>query len=221
MCLCAKNDLKVDMFGRFLPQETIFFDFFEQHAKKTLEAAKIFYQLTANEIEFNRQSNPIKILEHEADQITHQCMEYLHHSFITPLQQDDIFRLISRLDDVIDSIDEAFDDCLIYKIHSFTQSANELSHLLLQSIEKIDLIIQRLRDRKSHVNFIRENILLIHIYENEADNIFRQALGRLFDEEKDILLIIKWKEIYQVLEKGVDYCEDVSNIIEGIILEYD
>lgn len=210
------------MFRKFLPQQPFFFDLFEQHARITLQAAQTLFQITlADKIELEREINPIKALEHQADQIAHDCIENLRKSFITPLQPDDIFHLISRMDDVIDCIDEAFDDYLIYKISSFTPAAQEMTRLLVLAIEKLEFNIKNLRDRKKQAAIIRETNYQIHHLENEADQVFRKALGQLFEEEQDIRLLIKWKAIYEVLENAMDYCEDVSNIVEGIILEYE
>jgi hypothetical protein len=210
------------MLGKFLPQEPLFFDFFEKHAHLMHRAAQVFLQfMLSNKIELREGFNPIKEIEHQADEVTHHCIENLHKSFITPLQQDDILHLISNMDDVIDYIDAAFDACLIYKISSSTSMAQELSHLLVSATEKLEFNIKSLRDRKKRAAEIRETNTQIHRLENEADQLFRKALGQLFDEEQDIRLLIKWKEIYETLEQAMDSCEDVSNIIEGIILEYD
>lgn len=210
------------MFGKFLPKAPVFFDLFEQHAKVIRQAMQTFFRfIQDNQIDIQDGVNPIKAFEHQADEIAHSCIEALHKSFITPLQQDDIFRLISRMDDVIDSINEAFENCLIYKISSFTPAALEIAQLLLSATEKLEYIVQGLRDRKKRAANIRELNLEIHRLENQADDVLRKALGQLFEEEHDIKLLIKWKEIYKALEQAMDYCEDVSNIIEGIILEYD
>lgn len=209
------------MFGKLLPKETVFFDFFDQHAQITLQAAQLLLQLMSQEQILQHDPNPIKILEHQADQVTYHCIETLHKCFITPLQPDDIFRLISRMDDVMDAIDQIFEDCLIYKIFSFTPIAKEMAHLLVLAVEKLETVVKGLRDRKNQRMIMREANLQIHKIENEGDVLLRKALGQLFDEEQDLRLLIKWKEIYEVLEQAIDYCEDVSNIVEGIIMEYD
>lgn len=210
------------MFGKLLPSNPVFFDFFDQHAVITSQAAKIFLQFTLSErIELVGGLNPIKILEHQADQVAYHCIECLHKSFITPLQQNDILHLISRMDDVIDAIDEAFDDCLIYKISSFPPAVQEFAQLLVSATEKLEFSIKGLRDRKKHKTIMRETNLQVHQLENKADEVLRRALGQLFEEEQDLRLLIKWKDIYEVLERAMDFCEDVSNVIESIILEYD
>lgn len=209
------------MFGKLLPKEPRFFDLFEKHASLILEAAQLLHEAVLKWNPDINRINPIKNLEHEADEITHQCIEELRKSFITPLQQEDIFRLISKMDDVIDGIHEVFEDCIIYKIPFFPPDATHLVRLLVSAVEKVALIISQLRERKKEAKHIREKILQIHIVENQADEVLRQALGKLFDEEEDLRMVIKWKEIYEELESSIDFCEDVSNIVEGIILEYD
>lgn len=210
------------MFGKLLPKNDLFFDLLEKHAAITVQASQTFLQFFLDgRIHLNDGINPIKVLEHQADEITHQCIDALKKSFITPLKQDDIFRLISRMDDIADGINEAFEACLIYKITSFTPFSQELVKLLFAATGKVEFLVKGLRDRKKHAAQLRETILQVHAIENQADEVMRQALAHLFEEEQDIRLLIKWKEIYGVLENSIDFCEDVSNIIEGIILEYD
>jgi uncharacterized protein Yka (UPF0111/DUF47 family) len=210
------------MFTRFLPQTPRFFDFFEQHAQITLQAAVQLQKfMLTDQNEVSEEINPIKILEHEADAVTFQCIDTLHKSFITPFQHNDIFRLISRMDDIVDAIEEISDKCLIFRITSFPPAAKEMAQLLVLATEKLDIAIKGLRDRKQQAPKMREINFQIHEIEDQADKILRKTLGELFDEEKDLRLLIKWKEIYDKLEEAIDSCDDVSNIIEGIIVEYD
>jgi uncharacterized protein Yka (UPF0111/DUF47 family) len=209
------------MFSKLLPTETLFFDFFEQHAKLTLQTAQLFLQFITNDQKAVPQGvHPIKILDHQANEVTYQCIENLYKSFITPLQQDDIFHLISRMNDIIDCIDEVFEDYLIYNISASTPAARELARLLIMTTEKLEMSIQRLRDHKKYAAMIRETNRQIHRLENEAEMVLRKALRQLFEEEHDIRLLMKWKDIYGGLERAMDCCKDVSNILEGIILEY-
>lgn len=210
------------MFGKFLPQQPIFFDFFEQHAKVICQAAHLLRDfMQSHHIPSPHEKNPIKELEHEADKIVYQCIDTLHKSFITPLQHNDIFRLISQMDDIIDSIDEVWGDCLIYKITSFTAEALQLTHLLALATDKLEGMIDGLRNRKKLSISIREQCRLIHQIEDQADNILRHALAALFENEQNLPLLIKWKGIYEKLESAIDYCDDLSDTIEGIIVEYD
>jgi uncharacterized protein len=209
------------MFNRFLPKEYFFFDYFEQHARITVIASQSFYRMILeDQISLHEGINPIKVLEHQANKIADQCIEALHKSFITPFRQDDIFRLISGMDEIINRIEEAFENCLIYRIVSFTSAGQEMIRLLVLAAEKIEFLIKGLRNRKKLVVSLREACSEIHQIESKADELVRKSIGQLFDEEKDIRLLIKWKEIYAVLEKAINDCEKVSDIIEGIIMEY-
>lgn len=210
------------MFGRLLPRETNFYELFEKHAALTLQAAKLFHAfITVNQIALPDGVNLIKELEHEADEITFHCIEALKKSFITPFQQDDIYRLISRMDDIMDSIDEAYDDCITYKILFPTPAAKEFALLLAATVEKVDKMIRSLRDRRKDSIAIHETCRLVNALESQADEILRKAMGQLFDEEHDLRLLIKWKQIYEDLEKAMDFCNDVAKCVEGIMLEYD
>lgn len=209
------------MFGKFLPQQNRFFEYFEQHASLTHQAAQIFHQLVLSNEFTITDENVIKTLEHQADQVGADCIDLLHKSFITPFQHNDIFCLITKMDDVIDAIDEAFDDCIIYKITTFPSYAKEMARLLEMATEKLEWMVKKLRDRKGQVKEMRENCREIHQLEHEMDQVLRKALSQLFDEEQDLRQFIKWKEIYESLEKAMDFCDDVSNLIEGIIVEYD
>ncbi len=210
------------MFGKLLPKNLLFFDLFEKHASLTVQASHTLLLIfLEGKIDLKNEINTIKVLEHQADGITHQCHEAIRMSFITPLKQEDIFHLISRMDDIIDGINEAFEYCLIYKISSFPPASIELVRLLVAACEQVEVLVKGLRNRKKQAAFLRQSILQIHEIENKGDIVIREALAKLFEDEQDIRLLIKWKEIYEVLENSIDFCEDVSNVIEGIILEYD
>lgn len=210
------------MFGKLLPQDTSFYDFFDQHAALTLQAAHCFQQfISVDQIPLQNGVNLIKDLEHQADAVTFHCVEALRKCFITPFQQEDIYRLISNMDDVIDAIDEAYEDCITYKILFPTPAAKEFALLLVAAVDKLKFLLNCLRDRRSHAKQILEACREIGILEDQADTILRKAVGQLFDEEQDLRLLIKWKEIYEDLEHAMDHCNDVANTVEGIMLEYD
>jgi uncharacterized protein len=124
------------------------------------------------------------------------------------------------MDDIVDNVDAAFDCLIIYKIEKLTPDIQSLARILYKSVQEIELGIKELRNLR-HAAAIRQNCKEINRLEKEADVILRNAIGGLFEKEQDIRLLIKWKEIYEILEEATDRCEDVSNIIEGILLEYD
>lgn len=205
------------MFGKFFSKEADFFNSFETHIQTTKEAAAAFALLIFDEK--NREAiTLIRDLEHRADHITHQCIERIHKTFITPFDQNDIYRLITRMDDIIDLIKGASECIITYRLLSIPIGIQQLTHVLISTIKELEKVLLAFCHKKKYA-VLREHFSEIHQLENEGDTIMRQGLGILFDEEKDPLTVIKWKEVYENLENAIDTCEDVANIIEGIILE--
>ena len=206
------------MFGRFLPRETSFFDFFEQHAALTIEGTKEFLSLVTTGANISAKCRRISDIEHETDTITHRCVEALHKTFITPIDRDSIHRLITKMDDIMDFVEAAADRLALYDIPTMTKEAAELAQCLVQSAEHVLGAVSSIRDL-GKPNGILQHCIEINRLENVADGILRSALARLFREERDPIAVIKWKEIYETLESATDRCEDVANIIEGVVLE--
>ena len=207
------------MFKRFLPRETSFFDFFERHAATTVKGCREFLELANSGADVGDRAKRIKEFEHEADAITHQCVEALHKTFITPFERDDIHRLISRMDDIMDYVETAAEQWLLYKLQQGGPEVKEMADVLVQATEQIKEAVHGLRDMK-HGEAITVRCIDINRLENEGDQLLRKAVARLFDEEKDPIMVIKWKEIYENLETATDRCEDVANIIEGVVVEH-
>ncbi len=207
------------MFGRLLPRETSFFDFFERHATKTVDGAKEFLALACGKTDVEVAAKRIKQIEHETDVITHHCVEALHKTFITPLERDDIHRLITRMDDIMDYVEAAAERLALYELTNMTPELQALAEVLLRSTEEVVRAVKGLRDMK-HADAVIKSCIDINRMENEADLILREAVAKLFKEEKDPITVIKWKEIYENLENATDRCEDVANIIEGVVLEH-
>lgn len=206
------------MFGRFLPRDTSFFDFFEQHSALTLESAKQFATIAHTGANIGAAARRIKEIEHEADVVTHRCVEALHKTFITPIERGDIYRLISRMDDVVDLVEATSERIALYELTVMTDELRSLADVLVQQCEQIRPALQGLRDMKNAEPVLRA-CLQINKLENDSDDILRAALAKLFREERDPIAIIKWKEIYENVESATDRCEDVANTVEGIVLE--
>jgi uncharacterized protein len=210
---------RIPVFKFLWPQEASFFNNFEAISKLLTEAANALMDIASSDHSMNDKIIEIKRIENEADKITHLTLEALHKTFITPFDRDDIHKLTTLLDDVLDEIEALADCLLIYKIKQLTPFAKEVAQLLVSCSQEISHLVHLLRERKNIKS------MLVH-FENigkaktEADQITRNALGQLFEEESDARAIIKWKEIYEHLEKTIDLCDDVANVIEGIILEY-
>jgi predicted phosphate transport protein (TIGR00153 family) len=207
------------MLNRFLPRETSFFDFFERHAALTVEGCQEFLSLVTTGANIEPKTRRIKEIEHETDVITHQCVEALHKTFITPIERDDIHRLITKMDDVMDWVEAASDRIQLYGIRDMTPELKDLADTLVRAAEEVRQAVGGLRDMRNAEKILKKCVDINRL-ENEADTILRGAVARLFREEKDPIEIIKWKEIYESLENATDRCEDVANILEGVVLEH-
>jgi predicted phosphate transport protein (TIGR00153 family) len=207
------------MFGRFLPRETSFFDFFEQHAQLTIEGTKEFLSLVTTGANVPAKCRRISDIEHETDTITHRCVEALHKTFITPIDRDSIHRLITRMDDVMDFVEAAAERIELYELTVMTADVRDLADALHRAALQVEAAVRGLRSLKDSQATLKLCIDINRL-ENEADAILRRAVARLFKEEKDPIMVIKWKEVYENLENATDRCEDVANIIEGVILEH-
>jgi uncharacterized protein len=207
------------MFGRFLPRETSFFDFFEQHAGLTIEGTKEFLSMVTTGANIATKCRRISDIEHETDTITHRCVEALHKTFITPIDRDSIHRLITKMDDVMDFVEAAAERIELYELTVMTADVRDLSDVLHRSALQVEQAVRGLRTLKDP-NATLKLCIDINRLENEADAVLRRSVARLFKEEKDPITVIKWKEVYENLENASDRCEDVANIIEGVILEH-
>jgi len=160
----------------------------------------------------------IKDIEHAGDKITHTTIEKLNQTFITPLDREDIHELICRQDDIIDLIDSAVARMHLYKIDKPTEDAKALARVLVKATQIIIELLPKMRNLKLSSSLLQDCIA-IHTQENEGDRIQQHALASLFENGQDPIYIIKWKDIYEELEAATDRCEDVANVIEGIVLK--
>jgi predicted phosphate transport protein (TIGR00153 family) len=207
------------MFRRLLPREVCFFDYFEQHAALAIDACRAFAALTEGTVEGPAQAAHIKDVEHQADVVTHRCIEALNKTFITPIDRVDIHQLIKRLDDIVDAVDASASRLALYELTEIRPEAKQLAEVLLKSAVEIQAALKELR-RVTEVGAIKKHLIAVHQLENDGDTILRAALARLFKEEHDRpILVIKWKEIFERLERATDRCEEVANIIEKIVIE--
>jgi predicted phosphate transport protein (TIGR00153 family) len=207
------------MLRRLLPREEDFFSLFERHAALTVEGAKQFGELVAGGRNVRALAARIKEIEHETDVITHTCVEHLHTSFITPFDRDDIHRLITRMDDVMDFVESASERIALYELREMTPEVRELAAVLVRATEAVARAIAGLRDLKRPQSLL-DHCIEVNRLENEGDEILRNAVATLFRDGADPLLVMKWKEVYEALENATDRCEDVANIIEGVVLEH-
>ncbi len=196
-----------------------FFDLFEQHAARIRKAAALLAEMVRDGADTERQAQAVKDEEHAGDEITHAVIERLHQTYITPMDREDIHELISRMDDVLDLIYASSERIWLYNIRRVEPEACELADVLLKATEELGAAISGLRDLRDRRQLIA-HCTEINRLENEGDRLLRRAVARLFNESKDPIHVIKWKEIYDNLENAIDRCEDVANVIEGVAIEY-
>ncbi len=204
---------------RWLPQEYGFYDFFEKHADLGMEGARLLLRFL-EDLEFpGPKARRIKEVEHEADVVTHQTFDTLRKTFVTPIDRNEIHHLASALDDIVDAMEAAAERLWLYEITIATPEARHLSKNLVDAMTQLKAALQGLRDVKRDREKIRAACVEINRIENENDQTLREGLAKLFKEEKDPVLIMKWKEIYEILEQATDRCEDAADVIEGVVLE--
>ena len=208
--------------SRLMPRERRFFDLFDEHAELVVAASAVLSELLRG---FSREADRreeriarILTLEHRADKVTHDTFALLHRTFVTPLDREDIHRLISRMDDVLDLIQDTAESFQLYDIRHLTPEACELADLVHQCCLKMQKAVHLL----VNMGQAEQTLALckdIDVLESEADRKMRTALSKLFREESDVRQLIKLETVYQLLESATDRCEDVANIIEGVVLE--
>ncbi len=202
----------------FIPRERKFFDLFEEGIRNIVIAAQALLDLMERWENVEEKARRIVDLEHTGDDITHRIISQLHGTFVTPLDREDIAALTNSLDDIIDHIRDASDAMVIYKISHPTQRSKELTGVLVQTTLEVERAIPCLR-RPSSLKNIREHCIEIHRLENEGDEVMRLAMGELFEDSEDVIEIIKWREIYEHIESAIDKCEDVANVLEGVMIK--
>jgi hypothetical protein len=206
------------MFGRLMPTEGKFFELFIQHAELCVKGGKEMVALMTNFDDLDHRVHAIETIEKDADKVTHTALDLLHKSFITPLDRDDIHQLITRMDDILDLMEDAAQTISLYDIKSVTQEAKRLAELCQSCCERVLAAVALLHNMDN----AREILAIcadIDKLESDADHVMRAAMSKLFREEPDVRNLIKLKAIYEILETVTDRCDDVANIIEGIIVE--
>jgi predicted phosphate transport protein (TIGR00153 family) len=206
------------MFSRLMPREGRFFDYFNEHAEQIVLGAHELRALMANVAELPERRRSIEKIEHRADKITHQTMQLLHHTFITPIDRDEIHQLITRMDDILDLVEDVSQCMFLYDIKAVTDEARKLADICVASTEKVKAavaLLSNLKNSEAILALCKE----VDKLESDADHVMRAAMAKLFREESDVKQLFKLKEIYQLLESVTDRGQDVANIIEGIVLE--
>jgi predicted phosphate transport protein (TIGR00153 family) len=199
----------------FVPKEQEFFDLFEEASGNILRAAELLERMLRTFPEHGELARDILICEQDGDRITHDIIRRLNQTFVTPIDREDIYQLASALDDVVDYIEEVADFLGLYKIEAPMEQSQAMSRVLLDAARQIDQAMPRMRGFGDIHHFTVE----IHRLENEGDRLVRESLAALFQEGIDPIVVIRWKDIYERLEAGIDSTETVANILEKIVFK--
>jgi uncharacterized protein len=199
----------------FASKDREFFDLFEEAAANVVRAADLLDQMLAHFPERSDLARDIVICEQEGDRITHDIHHRLNSTFVTPIDREDILVLASNLDDVADLIDEVADYLGLYKIEAPMAQSQRLAHILLQATRQIAEAMPRLRSFQDMSHFTVE----VNRLENEGDRVSRDAVASLFDNGIDPMVVIRWKDIFAVLERAIDSTETAAHILEGIVIK--
>lgn len=205
------------MFNGILPKETKFFDYFEEHAAGCVEILNLFKTLQSNPNVLGKTSTSIKEIENRLDSITQQCIEKTYDTFITPIERVDILKLINRLDDVADGITGAVSRMQLYEISSIRSDMNQYSDLLGKMLYEISAAVSGLRNTK-FFHEVKDNCATIANLSKISEELVHKSMTGLFAEQ-DVLIIIKWKDVYAKLEKTLERCKEIAEIIEEIIIQ--
>jgi predicted phosphate transport protein (TIGR00153 family) len=201
---------------RLIPREEKFYDDFKMMADQLKRGARMLESMFAVDPPIADKAHEIKEVEHQCDFLTHEIIQRLNKTFVTPIDREDIHELARTLDDVMDAIDNAASLIPLYRIHMIRPGARELTRIIIQQTDEIRAAVEALEQRKG----VLERAIEINRLENEADRIHRQAISQLFEEERDPVMVIKWKEIYDILEEATDACEDVANLLENVVVKH-
>lgn len=207
------------MLSFLLPKEVGFFDHFEAHAGLAHEGAQALTRLLADPSSAETTAAEVKALERRADEVARQCVRDLHSTFITPLERGDIHRLTRRLDEAMDHLDGVARRVHLYRLAAVPDELVRLGALLLQATEQLVVAFDGLREMRDPQGVFAACARLVEL-EEESDQLYAQAVARLFAEGSDPLEVVKLREVLAVAEGGLDACEEVGRILEGVVLEH-
>lgn len=209
------------IFQFFVPKDRKFYPLFEEASANLVAISKVLLEvLTNTSVEKRRVLiRQIEKLEHDGDEITHRIFKEVGKTFITPFDREDIQRLASVLDDVLDFIHGAAKRLELYKIDPIHPAMIKLAELIVQSAEQVNIAVNGLRSMRTYTT-VRESLVKINSLENHADDIFDNAVARLFEDNVSALEVIKIKEVLSALETATDKCEDAANVIESVIVKF-
>ena len=199
-----------------IPRKNIFFSQFSQHAKNALEAAEALDKLFSDFTDVEKKVRDIHAIEHYGDKLTHEIMRELNETFVTPLDREDIVGLASKIDDVTDVAYDVAEMVSLYKVRQVRPAASRQAKTLVSAASEMVLMMDDLPGLKD----LEPHWIKLHTFENEGDQIFREAVAELFASETNAIELIKWKDIHSLIEVALDRCEDVANIVETIKIKH-
>ena len=201
---------------RLLPRDEQFYDLFNELAKRLTASSQLLRRLFAEPQRLEQYVSEIKKVEHEADSLTHEVSLRINKSFVTPFDREDIYMLASRLDEVIDLLDGTARRAAMFHITEAKESARRLCDVLIRAADSIESAVMNVKNSKIVAQRSRD----IKEREEEGDVIYHEAVGALFEGKPDPIEVIKWKELYDTIERALDQCEDVANVLESISLKH-
>lgn len=206
------------MLARLMPREGKFFDLFNAHAERIVEGSRELAAMITTFSDLEAHAQRIDAAERAADKVTHETITLLHKTFITPFDRDQIHQLINSMDDILDLIQDVAESVALYDLRRITPETRQLSEICQMSCERVKMAVGLLTDVKRS-DAILKCCAEIDRLESDADRVMRSALSKLFREEDDLKQVMKMRVIYDLLETITDRCEDVANVVEGIVLE--
>ena len=195
-----------------VPRDTVFFDLFNRSGQNTLRASRLLLEMLQNWPDEGGLGREILIAEQEGDRITHELIQRLNSTFVTPIDGEDIYALATKLDDIVDYVEETADFMVLYKIEAPMEQSIQMAGVLVKSCEQLAAALEGLRSFKDLERYWIE----IHRLENDGDRLYRDAVASLFANGIDPMVVIRWKDIFDCLESSIDACETVAHVIEGI-----
>jgi predicted phosphate transport protein (TIGR00153 family) len=201
---------------RLIPREEKFYTDFEAFGDELMRGARLLEEMLAADQPLWAKADEIKQVEHKCDVLTHEIIQRLNRTFVTPLDREDIHELARSLDDVMDAIDASAALVRLYRLERIRFGARELARIVTASTDQVRLALTALEKNKGLITHATE----INRLENEADRLHQEAVSRLFNDERDPLVVMKWKETLDFLEDATDRCEDVANVLEGVMVKH-
>ncbi|MDF2522536.1 MAG: hypothetical protein K0R31_177 [Clostridiales bacterium] len=204
---------------RITPREEIFFDLFVETSDSICKAAEMLEDLMVNYTDVESKINAIEEIEHGCDQQVHKILQQLNKSFITPIDREDIYSISKELDNITDSIESTAHRFDMFNLTDVREDAIKLAKLITQCANELRNVLSELKNMKTS-KVLREKIIEVNRIEDDGDTIYRKAIKQLFKTETNAVEVVKWKEIFEYLENTLDACEDVANIIEGVVMKH-